>query len=674
MGIDVSKAVMVPLKSITIWKAVHKQSVRANNNLDMLNRSIKGFQAAAKRSSDQIIRSEDRIIQALQEINDTLLDGFRRLPVKVEVSSSIVMEQSQQAAQSQQLGVRMLNASPAVRMAQDEEKEEEAREVEWWEGLKEKEDKDKEEKKPEEKKAEGKKPKVKKPEVKAPDPEPEVLPKPKINLKKDPLPQPVPPTPPVPPEPPLPLEPKKDSKVMNFLKTADIATPFNAIKSFGEKAVKEAAKPGDIADWNKMNDNIDGALGQIGAKALGALRPVMDTINTALTSGQLQPIIDAMASGFLFIANVISVVVDGLLWLAGVVQDNWAFIKPILEAIAIVFLAAIIVQVFMLAAAWLAVNWPILIVIAVIAALLFILQQLGISTGDVVGFMVGSFYVLIAVIQNIGIWIYNVFATAGDFIINTFNGAVNKVQGFLYNLAAGALDVLYNIAVGAEGFAGGFMRVMARAIQWVLGKFNSMVDMLSQIPFFDKMGISKVKIDMEEPETPHGASDIIGKYRQGLEAFKPDAEVPQRKTELKDYVDLSDAYSKGKQKGLDFMESFGNKTREATDTIKKMTSIPKNSSGGSAGILASQNGSLNNINTVNEVGSIKEKVNVSSDDLDMLRELAEIQSIQNFVELTPTVQVTTGNINNAGDVDSIIAKIGQKLKEEFVSTAQGVYT
>ncbi|MFD2881009.1 hypothetical protein ACFTAO_41865 [Paenibacillus rhizoplanae] len=68
------------------------------------------------------------------------------------------------------------------------------------------------------------------------------------------------------------------------------------------------------------------------------------------------------------------------------------------------------------------------------------------------------------------------------------------------------------------------------------------------------------------------------------------------------------------------------------------------------------------------------KVDISSDDLDMLRELAEIQSIQNFVELTPTVQVTTGNINNSGDIDSIITKIGQKLKEEFVSTAQGVYT
>ncbi|MNV75478.1 hypothetical protein D3C71_1687660 [compost metagenome] len=75
-----------------------------------------------------------------------------------------------------------------------------------------------------------------------------------------------------------------------------------------------------------------------------------------------------------------------------------------------------------------------------------------------------------------------------------------------------------------------------------------------------------------------------------------------------------------------------------------------------------------------QLDSINDTVDISSDDLKMLRELAEIQAIQNFVQLTPTVQVTTGNINNAGDIDTIINKIGQKLNEEFVSTAQGVYT
>ncbi|MEK4004239.1 hypothetical protein [Paenibacillus sp. FSL H3-0333] len=631
-----------------------------NNNLDMVNRSVKGFQAAVKRSSEQIIRSEDRIIQSLQQINDTLLEGFKRLPVKVDVSRTVVMQQSQRAAQSQQLGVRMLTAAPAVE--EPEKKKPEPKEVKWWEGLKEKEKKEEEEKKPE----------VKKEDVKPPVVKPEVLPKPKINLKKDPVPPPLPP----PPPPPVPPAPGGDSKIMKFLKTADVVTPFNTIKSFGEKAVKEAAQPGDIEKWNVMNENIDNALGQIGAKAMGALRPVMDMINNALTSGQLAPLIDAMANGFLVIANVISMVVNGLLWLAQVVQDNWSFIKPILEAIAIVFLAAMIVQVYMLAAAWLAANWPILIVIAVIAVLLMILQHLGVSAGEVIGFIVGSFYYLAAVVQNIAIGIQNFFTLAGDVLVYIFNSAVNKVQGFFYGLAAGALDVMYSIAVGAEGFAGGFMKVMAKAIQWVLDKFNSLVDMLSNIPFFDTLGISKVKLDVEEPETPHGASDIIGKYRQGLEAYKPADKVVLEISKLTDYKDTKAAYGKGNEIGKNAMNNFMDKGQQMADKAKELTNPKslKNIPGGSTNAFANQNGSLNNVNKVGEVGKINEKVDISSDDLDMLRELAEIQSIQNFVELTPTVQVTTGNINNSGDIDSIITKIGQKLKEEFVSTAQGVYT
>ncbi|MFD2881011.1 hypothetical protein ACFTAO_41875 [Paenibacillus rhizoplanae] len=131
---------------------------------------------------------------------------------------------------------------------------------------------------------------------------------------------------------------------------------------------------------------------------------------------------------------------------------------------------------------------------------------------------------------------------AGDGLVYIFNWAVNKVQGFFYGLAAGALDVMYSIAVGAEGFAGGFMKVMARAIQWVIDKFNSLVDMLSNIPFFDTLGISKVKVDIEEPETPHGASDIIAKYRQGLEVYKPADKVVFELSKQRDYKDTKSGF------------------------------------------------------------------------------------------------------------------------------------
>jgi len=645
MSVEANKTMRLTMKSLGIWKSLFRQSIRINNNLDMNNRSLKSLYTVVKRSNDGMIRSLDRTNQSLQDINDTLLQGFSRTPPKTVIIRDYIGEQSQIAGQTQQMALKTTTSSMAI-MNGPKAEAEKAKKVEWWKGLK--------AKPKEEKKA----------EIKPPAP----VPTPGINLRKDPVPPPV---------------PRPDSRIMKFLKTVDVVKPFNAVKSLGEKAIKAAAKPGDIADWNKLNKDAKAALGQVGEKALGALRPVMDKLSEALTSGKFMTIINSMADGFLVIANVIGFVVDGLLWLTGVVQNHWDIIKPILQAIAIVYIAAMIVQLSMmiakvvtLAAAWMVANWPILLVVAAIALVLFIFQKLGLSAGDVIGAIVGGFAWLWGAIQNVGIWIYNLFNTVWDGIVNAFYTSVDYIKQLLFGLATKALDVLYNMTIGAESFAGGFMKVMATAINWVLGKFNSMIDALSKIPFFDKMGIGSIKIDMMEPEIPHAASDMIDKYRQGLKTLEPTADDrPKRDSEKLEYVDLGEKFDKSRDMGKAFADKFTDMGRTATEVLGK-TLNPQGmmSQGTTTDLLAGQGGTLNNVNKVNEVGKINDTVDISSDDLKMLRELAEIQAIQNFVELTPTVQVTTGNINNAGDIDSIITKIGQKLNEEFVSTAQGVYS
>jgi hypothetical protein len=51
-----------------------------------------------------------------------------------------------------------------------------------------------------------------------------------------------------------------------------------------------------------------------------------------------------------------------------------------------------------------------------------------------------------------------------------------------------------------------------------------------------------------------------------------------------------------------------------------------------------------------------------------------MKNIQNFVTLTPTVQVKTGAVTNQANLDSIVTKITKKLNEEIASTAKGVYS
>ncbi|PPA86523.1 hypothetical protein C4A75_04620 [Brevibacillus laterosporus] len=57
----------------------------------------------------------------------------------------------------------------------------------------------------------------------------------------------------------------------------------------------------------------------------------------------------------------------------------------------------------------------------------------------------------------------------------------------------------------------------------------------------------------------------------------------------------------------------------------------------------------------------------------MMRELAEMKNIQNFVTLTPTVQVQTGDINKGADIDTVVAEITKVLETEVANSAKGVY-
>ena len=46
--------------------------------------------------------------------------------------------------------------------------------------------------------------------------------------------------------------------------------------------------------------------------------------------------------------------------------------------------------------------------------------------------------------------------------------------------------------------------------------------------------------------------------------------------------------------------------------------------------------------------------------------------MQNFVTLTPTVQVTGNTINEKVDVNSVVSEIEYRLESEFAASAEGV--
>lgn len=119
------------------------------------------------------------------------------------------------------------------------------------------------------------------------------------------------------------------------------------------------------------------------------------------------------------------------------------------------------------------------------------------------------------------------------------------------------------------------------------------------------------------------------------------------------------------QKVLDMLAS--RKAAREGDPNKKTEDLLKQANGLSNTQLGLQNESNK------KLGKLSDSVDVSNEDLKTMRELAEMKNIQNFVTLTPTVNVEANSTGGEGfDVDTVVARITNSLETEIASSASAV--
>lgn len=439
-----------------------------------------------------------------------------------------------------------------------------------------------------------------------------------------------------------------------------------------------------LQKWTALVNQFNGILSEIGTRALEVLSPVLDRLNEAISSGQFSAFIEWIGGAFAIIAQVVAFIVDGFINFATVVQENWAIIGPILTAIALVLLANIIItlgvviaQVYSLAVAWLVANWPILLVIGAIAGLIFILQLCGVTAGDIVGAIIGYFYMVYEYMKSIFASILNYFISWAEFVINVFRDPAYAFQKLFVDMGLIVLQILFNITKGIEDFAGGFKD----QINWMIGGINKLIPYLNKI-----FGTNWGGIKLVDDANIHSMSGKIQGLMSDLEASAPESQKDVVSLWRMDAsADYKDAFDKGFGQGNDLMDTTKGLFPNGSDKLPgnfggstpKTPSMPSMPTAPAPAIVPNNNMSninkINNIGQVDKIGDVDGTVDVTSEDLKLMRELAEMQAIQRFVSLTPTVQVTTGDINSGHDVDSIISKITDGLNSQIVSSAQGVY-
>ena len=172
--------------------------------------------------------------------------------------------------------------------------------------------------------------------------------------------------------------------------------------------------------------------------------------------------------------------------------------------------------------------------------------------------------------------------------------------------------------------------------------------------------INKVTGSSYEIEAKFNMEDIANKISDFAGAKKDAA-----------YASAALKAQEREQKVIDFLDN------RAAKRAKEQSEKELNGAGvGSGATLFSPTGSvpaIDKIDKVNKVGKIEDTVDISNEDIKLMRELAEMKSIQNFVTYTPTVQVTTGPVSKDVDIDEVVARIEQTLEEDLAANAAGVY-
>lgn len=324
-------------------------------------------------------------------------------------------------------------------------------------------------------------------------------------------------------------------------------------------------------------------------------------------------------SFLLTIATVIEWITNGLVFMGDVVGtvaslfiENWDFISMMLLGVSAVLAGALIPKLW-------AMVPPL---IAQASAWIVMNYPILMVIGSVILFM--------TMLHSMGV--------TTEQIIGTVTGIFFGLYAFLYNLVA---DIWNLFAVFGE-FLGNFCNdPLAATVRLFIGFADTVLGILESIA--------------NAMDALFGSSmaDTLAGWRSNMQSWADDTFGEQVVTiERMEKLDVADNFNKGYDFGVDLSNG-------ATQIFEDLTTS-MNSMGFEGGHIDS-------------VGSIEDTVDVSNEDLEIMRELAEMESIQNFVTLNPKVNIKTGPVSKDVDIDEIVRRIEKSIEEEMEASTKEVY-
>ena len=325
-------------------------------------------------------------------------------------------------------------------------------------------------------------------------------------------------------------------------------------------------------------------------------------------------------SSMLMTILIIALIIVALVWLAEQCSSVCEFIYTLCIALAwaIIGVLAVVLAVY-LATGAVMLSVPMLIALVIIGLLLVVVAAFVKYTGEIVGTIYGVGAVIDAICTNIEIgW-----------------------QNMCSNLSAWFLNGIADMLEGCE---------------WLLNAVNKILEA------FDKDPIS-------------------------IEGLRKSAEDAAAKGG-KEYVNVKDAwdtgYAKGYSKGekiQDEINSWGDKLKDlgSFDNLGEKLGLKFEGSlisgdGSNLGVGDSYTTPDELKNIDGNTGKIADSMELSKEDLDYLRKIAEMEWKKEFTTAEIKIDMSNYNtVNGESDLDGIVTLLSDKLYEEMSAVANGVY-
>lgn len=370
---------------------------------------------------------------------------------------------------------------------------------------------------------------------------------------------------------------------------------------------------------------------------LSKISELVWTIADYLKSEDGIRLMSGIANMLTFIGNVLDIVIQAALNGMTLLMDH----SNVLIAILVVLASMAIIAGIQMAAAWVAATWPILLVIAAIALVIYILQQCGVSFSDIVGGIAGGVTWLVALIWN------SILAVIGFFkgLWAALGAIVDNIGILFYNLFK-----VYLPQLALEG-----AKMIVRRFSVVLDVLGKLVELLGGTGFSSKSILDKLD---------EKSSDIGDKAKEYKDVGQAYLDAYHSTGAFEDGWS-SKAFNSGYEWGAGVVntltDGIGDFTGGLTDFMEGNTALYNGATGAGAGVNVA-GGNLDS------VGSIKNDVNINDEDIQLLRDMAARDYLLNLQQITPVAHISFGDVRETADVNKIMDVIEDMVEEQMATS------